>query len=180
MSSGAVDPWGRVVFGADDLLELLYQEVPLHALAIEGDARIDGYNRWCAAFNKPGHRIAPVAAPAWTPDEEHRCRADTWLADGLPPEADLRPMLLARCADEAERARVALEMEMFEARGMVPVLRAVLALIEHFRAHGIVWGVGRGSSCASFCLYLLGVHCVHSLRHGLDIGEFLKPVTSGT
>jgi len=34
--------------------------------------------------------------------------------------------------------------------------------------------VGRGSSVASYCLYLLGVHKINSLKFDLDIKEFLK------
>jgi len=34
--------------------------------------------------------------------------------------------------------------------------------------------VGRGSSVASFVLFLLGVHRINSLYYDLDIEEFLK------
>jgi DNA polymerase III alpha subunit len=42
------------------------------------------------------------------------------------------------------------------------------------REHNIVWGVGRGSSVASYCLYLIGVHKIDSIKYNLDIKEFLK------
>jgi len=42
------------------------------------------------------------------------------------------------------------------------------------RKHKLVWGVGRGSSVASYVLYLLGVHKINSLKYNLDIKEFLK------
>ena len=38
----------------------------------------------------------------------------------------------------------------------------------------IIWGVGRGSSVASYVLYKLGVHRIDSLYYNLDIGEFLR------
>jgi DNA polymerase III alpha subunit len=38
----------------------------------------------------------------------------------------------------------------------------------------VLWGVGRGSSVASYCLYILGVHKVDSIKYELDIHEFLK------
>jgi DNA polymerase III alpha subunit len=38
----------------------------------------------------------------------------------------------------------------------------------------IVWGVGRGSSVASYVLYLIGVHRIDSIKYDLDIREFLK------
>jgi DNA polymerase III alpha subunit len=42
------------------------------------------------------------------------------------------------------------------------------------RENNVVWGVGRGSSVASYVLYLLGVHKIDSIKYNLDIEEFLK------
>ena len=47
-------------------------------------------------------------------------------------------------------------------------------IIDTMRKHELVWGVGRGSSVASYVLYLLGIHKVDSLKYNLDIKEFLK------
>jgi DNA polymerase III alpha subunit len=42
------------------------------------------------------------------------------------------------------------------------------------RKNNIVWGVGRGSSVASFVLFLLEIHRINSLYYDLSIDEFLK------
>jgi DNA polymerase III alpha subunit len=42
------------------------------------------------------------------------------------------------------------------------------------KANNIIWGVGRGSSVASYVLYLLEVHRVDSMYYNLDIREFLR------
>ena len=42
------------------------------------------------------------------------------------------------------------------------------------RKNSVLWGLGRGSSVASYVLYLLGVHRINSLYYDLDIKEFLK------
>lgn len=47
-------------------------------------------------------------------------------------------------------------------------------LIEQFREEGLVWGVGRGSSCASYVMYLLGVHDVNPITYEIDFSEFSK------
>jgi DNA polymerase III alpha subunit len=47
-------------------------------------------------------------------------------------------------------------------------------LVDTLRKNIIVWGVGRGSSVASYILYLIGVHRIDSLYYDLDIAEFLK------
>jgi DNA polymerase III alpha subunit len=67
-----------------------------------------------------------------------------------------------------------MELTEFETRNLFPVLRILIYIIETMRKHKLVWGVGRGSSVASYVLYLLGVHKVDSLKYNLDINEFLK------
>ena len=47
-------------------------------------------------------------------------------------------------------------------------------LIDTMRENSIVWGVGRGSSVASFVLYKIGVHRINSLYYDLDFNEFMR------
>lgn len=70
-------------------------------------------------------------------------------------------------------ARVVQELELYHERGLGDILRACIHIVNKLRAQGVVWGVGRGSSVASFVLYLIGVHDVDSVKYGLDIHEFL-------
>ena len=70
--------------------------------------------------------------------------------------------------------RVEMELEMFRARNLFSVLQLLIYIVDTMRKHNIVWGVGRGSSVASYCLYLIGVHKIDSLKYNLDIREFLK------
>jgi DNA polymerase III alpha subunit len=41
-------------------------------------------------------------------------------------------------------------------------------------ANRLIWGVGRGSSVASYVLYLLGVHRIDSMYYELNPEEFLR------
>ena len=47
-------------------------------------------------------------------------------------------------------------------------------LVDFMRENNIVWGVGRGSSVASYVLYLIGVHKVDSVQFDLDYHEFMR------
>ena len=75
---------------------------------------------------------------------------------------------------QEEKDRVELELKMFKERNMENVLRFMIFFVDFMRENNIVWGVGRGSSVASYCLFLIGVHKVNSLQHNLNIKEFLK------
>ncbi len=47
-------------------------------------------------------------------------------------------------------------------------------LVDTMKDNKVIWGVGRGSSCASYVLYLLGIHRVDSMFYNLDVEEFLR------
>ena len=71
-------------------------------------------------------------------------------------------------------ARVEEELDLFRARNLYPVLQCLIYIIDVMRKNNLVWGVGRGSSVASYVLYLIGVHKINSIKYDLDIREFLK------
>ena len=62
----------------------------------------------------------------------------------------------------------------FEKRDMLNLLRYMIYLVDYMRDNKIVWGVGRGSSVASFVLYLVGVHRINPIQFDLDWREFLR------
>jgi len=82
--------------------------------------------------------------------------------------------LLSLCKTDVETNRVLEELELFVQYDMIELLGYLKYLVDTMRENSIVWGVGRGSSVASYCLYLLGVHKINSIKYELDIREFLK------
>lgn len=71
-------------------------------------------------------------------------------------------------------ARVDLELNEFKQRNLTDLLRFLVYFVDTVRTNNIVYGVGRGSSIASYVLYLLKVHRIDSFKYNLDIKEFLK------
>ena len=63
---------------------------------------------------------------------------------------------------------------MYQERNMFTLLKYLKYLVDTMRQNNIVWGVGRGSSVASFVLFLIGIHKINSLYYDLPIDEFLK------
>ena len=76
--------------------------------------------------------------------------------------------------ETVEWTRVCEELEAFRERGMEDLLRYMVYLVDFMRENNIVWGVGRGSSVASYVLYLIGVHRINSIQYDLDWREFLR------
>ena len=46
-----------------------------------------------------------------------------------------------------------------------------MVIPDFMRENNIVWGVGRGSSVASYVLYLIGVHRIDPTQYGPDWRE---------
>ena len=82
--------------------------------------------------------------------------------------------LLPAGMDKRYIDRVEEELVLFETRNLFPILQLLIYIVSTMRKNKIVWGVGRGSSVASYCLYLIGVHRIDSVKYNLDIHEFLK------
>lgn len=91
-------------------------------------------------------------------------------------DIDVEKYIRARARMEAPdtAARVEHELALFKARNLYPILQLMIYIVDTMRKYDIVWGVGRGSSVASYCLYLIGVHKIDSIKYNLDIKEFLK------
>jgi len=169
-----IDNWGRVNLTSENLLDLFYNEIDIKNLNVIHDKKIEEYNSWCKFFNKTDDVIPLLKEPDCPPEEEHKRRSQTWFITDEYLKINVREKLLERSLREEEKIRVNFEMDMFEERKLIPLLQLMFALIDYFRKENIVWGVGRGSSCASYCLYLIGVHKIDSILYDLDIKEFLK------
>lgn len=87
---------------------------------------------------------------------------------------DIAEYVLNQCSSDAELQRAGKELLLFQERNMFPLLKFLKYLVDTMRKNNVVWGVGRGSSVASFVLFLLGVHKINSLYYDIPIEEFLK------
>ena len=87
---------------------------------------------------------------------------------------DLLQQLYGMCNTDEQKDRVSTELALFVQHGMYDLLHYLKYLVDTMRENNIVWGVGRGSSVASYVLYLIGVHKIDSIKYNLDINEFLR------
>ena len=99
---------------------------------------------------------------------------DNWHMPDKYYQINVLEWLLDKCQTDEEKMRVQTEYDMFEKKQFIRVLQFLIYFIDTLRANNIVWGVGRGSSVASFCLFLIGVHKINPLLYNLNISEFLR------
>jgi hypothetical protein len=87
---------------------------------------------------------------------------------------DIAQWVLDQCSNSAELQRAGQELLMFQERELFDLLRYLKYFVDTMRQHNVMWGLGRGSSVASYVLFLIGVHKINSMYYDLDIQEFLK------
>ena len=87
---------------------------------------------------------------------------------------DIAQWILDQCQTHEELQRVGQELLLFQERNLFPLLKQLKYIVDTWRKNNIVWGVGRGSSVASYVLFLIGVHKINSMYYDLDIAEFLR------
>jgi DNA polymerase III alpha subunit len=86
---------------------------------------------------------------------------------------DIEKFVINQCPVE-NLQRVKEELELYRKNNMIIILHVMKYLVDNLRNNNILWGVGRGSSVASYVLYLIGVHKVDSVKYNLPIEEFFK------
>lgn len=75
---------------------------------------------------------------------------------------------------EAYIERLAEELHLVEQKHMEDFIRCLLWITNVLRENRVVWGLGRGSSCASLILYLLDINKVDPVKYDIPLEEFYK------
>jgi DNA polymerase III alpha subunit len=108
------------------------------------------------------------------PVQFHLARQQHWHMPAQYQDLDIAAYVLSLCDTDEQLTRVAEELVLFQDQNLFELLKYLKYLTDVIHENRIVCGVGRGSSVASYVLYLLGVHRIDSMRYGLDIREFLR------
>jgi DNA polymerase III alpha subunit len=101
-----------------------------------------------------------------------------WLIPDQYKNMDIESFLVDICPQENYQ-RLVEELTIYRQKNMIPLLQTMKYIVDELRKNNVVWGVGRGSSVASYVLFLLGVHKVDSVKYRLPIEEFFKGETNG-
>jgi hypothetical protein len=89
-------------------------------------------------------------------------------------DLDIAEYVLSLCNTQEELQRCGEELLMFQERNLFNLLRYLKYFVDTMKENHMIWGVGRGSSVASYVLYKLGVHRIDSMFYDLHPQEFLR------
>jgi DNA polymerase III alpha subunit len=166
----------QIVLSEQDILEGLYSGKinDLSDLNIDDETVVEQFNFARRQNADPFPNLTLFNETVESLGEFDKRNQEQWF---MPKEYENFPMvefLLDKTTNEEEYQRVVAELDLYIQHNMMALLNYLKYLVDTMRSNNIVWGVGRGSSVASYCLYLLGVHKVNSIKYDLNIHEFLK------
>jgi hypothetical protein len=167
------DRYGQCYTTANELCDLLYKnpQLDLSLFMVEDP---QDYNHSVKHLFVDFERLNPHKTLDISVEEYHTQLQNNWRMPKEYLELDIAKHVLSLCHTDEDLQRVGEELILFQERDLFNLLRFMKYLVDTLRKHNIVWGVGRGSSVASYVLYLLGVHKINSVYYDLDIAEFLK------
>jgi DNA polymerase III alpha subunit len=165
------DNYGQIILSEKDLCNLYLQNPNRivsktlidHSININDDLELT---------NIP-QLIQYVTSTETVEEFDKRLQSNWYMPDEY-KNLDIAKWILDQCQTDSERQRVGEELLLYLDRNLFQLLQYLKYLVDTMRKHNIVWGVGRGSSVASYVLYLIGVHRINSMYYDLDIEEFLR------
>ena len=167
-----INEHGDVIFSEEDAIDLLYTD-PDFDISKLYFSDIEKYSNSLKelGIDLPVINTAPKREK---PALFDKANCEKWHMPEKYYQINVLQWLLDKCQTDEEKMRVQMGYDLFEKKDFIRVLQFLIYFIDTLRANNIVWGVGRGSSVASFCLFLIGVHKINPLLYNLDITEFLR------
>ena len=168
------DDLGIPRFSNRDLIDMIYtgHADKVHVVLCDESDDVNNFNKAMEEQGmNPLQKYIPLDVDQKTFDGV--CQSEWFMPDEY-KAIDVQNWVLNKCTTDKEIARVSEELIAFKKRDMNNLLRYMIYLVDFMRKNDIVWGVGRGSSVASYVLYLIGVHRIDSIQYGLDWREFLR------
>ena len=168
------DHVGRIIFEEADLVDMVMRGEPLADLnGLIVQPMVDLETAAQILDDVPRFIDYDKLAQETREHFDHRCR-NTWFMPEKYKQLDIAEYVLSKCSTPEQMQRCGEELLLYQERELFDLLRYLVYLVDVMRDNNVIWGVGRGSSVASYVLYLLGVHRIDSMYYDLNIAEFLR------
>jgi len=182
------DDLGIPRFSNRDLVDMIYSghTNKIHVVLCDESEDVDKFNHAAKenglpelqkyiAIDTDKTEFDSVCQSEWLmPEEYTKIDLSEYLIFRVAEELNIDPSEVWKKKDLPEIKRINEELEAYQTHGLFELLRYMIYLVDFMRENNIVWGVGRGSSVASYVLYLIGVHRINSIQYQLDWREFLR------
>ena len=151
-------------------MEALYKKDPPKNLVVENEEWVDKFLNTCSFFDIQCN-IELIKEESLSGFIES-CSSQ-WYIPKEYESFDIEEYLISKCSSYDEENRVYHELEEFKKRNMIELLLFLKYFIDNI-GDDVILGVGRGSSVASYILYLLGIHRVNSIKYDIPMTDFFR------
>lgn len=172
MINKKIDEYGNIIVEGNDAYKLLYMGRMLDFNLTETED-VKLFKNTLEYFSD-NFKIKIYKKPDMSEKEFHEERIKEWFIPEEYKNINLREIIYSKISTEEEKNRVDIEINLFEKYSLENVLKMIIYLVDTMKKYNIVWGVGRGSSVASYILYLLGLNKINPLKYNIPIDEFFK------
>jgi DNA polymerase III alpha subunit len=167
-----LDNYSNPIFNEQDLFDALYKgfkPTSVDTIIVDRSESITQLENYLDFSFAP-----PISNSEDIPLEDFDSALQSnWNMPNEYKQMDIEEFLINQCPTQNYQ-RLVDELEAYKARNMLDLLRWLKYFVDICSKEGVVWGVGRGSSVASYALFLLGVHSIDSVKYNLDWQEFLR------
>jgi len=165
-----LDKYSNPIFNESDLFDAMYKGYQFNVADTMLVERTDSVKE---LEKQIGFKfLDPYETHFEVNDYDRACQSN-WNMPNEYKTLDIEGFLVDQCPKQHYQ-RLIEELQEYRSRNMLDLLRWLKYLVDTLEKNNIVWGVGRGSSVASYVLFLLGVHKIDSVKYNLDWQEFLR------
>lgn len=177
-----INQYGQVTVSQEEALTALYSNKlnNLNGIRLDNVAAIKKYNQSIECNADVLEFISELDVSSVSLIEFDQNNQACWYMSKTYENFDIINWIYDRCSTDQQRNRVSKELELFVHYNMYDLLIYLKYLVDLMQANKVLWGVGRGSSISSYCLFLIGIHKIDSLKYNLDIHEFLPSFKKDT
>jgi DNA polymerase III alpha subunit len=160
--------FGQAYTTTEELCELLYRDPELDV----SNFLVEDWDRYNASVkltysDLPAVKEYHPLPPDYDVDAFHKMQQEVWHMPDEYKKLDIAQYVLDLCKTDPELQRVGQELLLYQERDLFNLLRYLKYFVDTMRVNNVLWGLGRGSSVASYVLYLLGVHRINSMYYDL-------------
>lgn len=169
------DKYSQIILAEKELLDALYkgQSISFDQINLDSDKSVDQFNHSVQTNADSIPLIQKYKELDLELDVFDKNNQKNWFMPDEYKNLDIEGFLVHICPKENYQ-RLIEEIKLYKKHNLLNLLRYLKYLVDTMRTNDIIWGVGRGSSVASYSLYLLGIHKIDSVKYKLDIQEFFK------
>lgn len=168
-----IDDYGIPYYTEEESVELLYSNKNLDTdtLLLEDPDKFNSSNEETYSEYPSIKKYLKPSVPV---NLFHKQKSSHWFIPDDYLEFDIKTYLMGQCETDQEVGRMQQELALFEQMDNYHILRFAKFFVDTLKKNNKVWGIGRGSSTASFALYKIGLHSINPIEWDIPITEFIK------